>query len=485
MSDVALAWMVLIPLAGAALLGALGSRQSGFSANVAVSLATLAGASFMTVRVVQDGSFSSLHHELFVDPLSVFLIDLVAFVSFTTSLFSRSYMRAEVRLGHLDPARLGTYHAMYQVFIFAMLLALTCNNIGVLWIAMEGATLSTALLISLYRTPASLGAAWKYFILCGVGIALALLGTIMVYFAAHSVLGGHRALLWTDLYSVKGRLDPAIMAIAFVFLIVGYGTKVGLVPLHAWLPDAHAEGPTPISAVLSGLLLSVALYAIVRFKALAEGALRTNWPGHLMIGFGLASVLIGAFSLSSQRDIKRLFAYSSVEHMGLATFAFGLGGPLATFAALLHMTAHALTKSSVFFTSGAVAQTAGTKDMDGITGLVDRDPALGWTLMASSLAIVGTPPFGIFASEFLILIAALHKAPWSVPLLLLALGVAFAVIVRRTQAMVFGAPGASQAPTPRTLFAPFAHLVLIVILGLAIPHLLAAWYTQAARLVGP
>ncbi len=477
--------MVLIPLAGAVLLGVLGPRNAGFWGNIAVSAATLCAAVFMTVRMLHDGPFAACHHELFVDPLNVFLVDLTALVALSAAVFSRTYMRAEVRLGHLNPARLGVYHAMYQVFVSSMLLALTSNNIGVLWIAMEGATLSTALLVGLYRTPSGLEAAWKYFILCGVGIALALLGTIMVYFAAHSVLGAHQALLWTRLYGVRDRLNPAIMTIAFVFLIAGYGTKVGLVPFHAWLPDAHAEGPTPISAVLSGLLLNVALYAIVRFKALASAHGVMHWPGRLLIGFGLASVLFGAFSLGGQRDLKRLFSYSSIEHMGLATFAFGLGGPLATFAALLHMTAHSLTKSSVFFASGEVAQSEGTKDMDRITGLMDRDPALGWTFMGSALAILGTPPFGIFASEFLILVAAVRRAPWSVPLLILALGVAFAAIFRRTQAMVFGSAARPRMPTSPALPVPLAHLLLVLALGLAMPPLLAAWYAQAARLIAP
>ncbi len=480
-----LLWMVLIPLVGAVLVGALGRKNAGFGLNIAVSGATFIAACIMTLRMLNDGPFTAWHHELFVDALNVFLVDLTAFVALTTSVFSRTYMRAEVRLGHLNPARLGAYHAMYQIFIFAMLLALTSNNIGVLWMAMEGATLSTALLISVYRTPAGLEAAWKYFILCGVGIALALLGTILIYFAAHAALGAHGALLWTRLYGARDHLDPAIMTIAFVFLIVGYGTKVGLVPFHAWLPDAHAEGPTPISAVLSGLLLNVALYAIVRFKALASGGSAAYWPGRLMVGFGLVSIVVGAFSLGGQRDVKRLFSYSSIEHMGLATFAFGLGGPLATFAALLHMTAHSLTKSSVFFASGEVAQTAGTKDMDHITGIMDRNPVLGWVFLGSSLAIVGTPPFGIFASEFLILIAAVHRAPWSVPILILALGVAFAAIFRRTQAMVFGAADAPRVSTSVSLLAPLAHLVLLVILGLAIPPLLAAWYGEAAHLIGP
>src|SRR5881396_991503 len=253
----------------------------------------------------------------FVDPFNVFLVALTAFVGFTTSLFSRPYMRIERAHGRLSTGRLRLYHSMYQLFNFTMLLALLTNNMGILWVALEGATLATVLLVSLYRTPESLEAAWKYFILCGVGIAQALFGTILLYLAAEKVLGaeGSIALLWTHLNAVKGQLEPNVMSLAFVFLLVGYGTKVGLAPLHNWLPDAHAEGPTPISAVLSGLLLNVAMYAVVRCKVLVEGSLQSSLPGRMLMGFGLLSVVLAAFFLWRQRDIKRLFAYSSIEHM--------------------------------------------------------------------------------------------------------------------------------------------------------------------------
>ena len=274
-----------------------------------------------------------LDQQFFVDPFNVFLVALTAFVGFTTSIFSQPYMRIEEEHKRLTPARLRLYHAMYQLFNFTMLLALLTNNMGILWVAMEAATLTTVLLVSLYRTPASLEAAWKYFILCGVGIAQALFGTILLYFAAEKLLGAEGgALLWTELDSVKGSLEPTVLSLAFVFLLVGYGTKVGLVPLHNWLPDAHAEGPTPVSAVLSGLLLNVALYAVVRCKVLVEGAVQTTFAKHLMMGFGLLSVVVAALLLSRQKDIKRLFAYSSIEHMGIITFAFGMGGPIANFA---------------------------------------------------------------------------------------------------------------------------------------------------------
>jgi hydrogenase-4 component F len=374
---------------------------------------------------------------------------------------------------------------MYQMFSFTMLLALLTNNMGILWVAMEAATLTTVLLVSLYRTPASLEAAWKYFILCGVGIAQALFGTILLYFAAEKVLGGGGgALLWTHLNEVKASLQPAVLSLAFVFLLVGYGTKVGLAPLHSWLPDAHAEGPTPISAVLSGLLLNVALYAVVRSKVLVDGALRSDFAGNLMMGFGLLSVVVAAFFLLRQRDIKRLFAYSSIEHMGLVTFAFGMGGAVATFAALLHMTVHSLTKSAIFFAVGHAAQKTGTQVMDDIRGLVTVSPTVGWGLMLGCLAILGMPPFGVFASEFMIITTAMGSHPWATPFLLVALGVAFAAIFGKVQPMVFGETTARRLPHPPALIPVFTHLALVLMLGLWIPPYLADWYRQAARLIG-
>jgi hydrogenase-4 component F len=394
-------------------------------------------------------------------------------------------MMNEVEHGRLTARMLRLYHSMYQLFIFTMLLALLTNNMGILWVAMEAATLTTVLLVSLYRTPASVEAAWKYFILCGVGIAQALFGTILLYFAAEKVLGaGGTALLWTHLNEVKGELEPTVLSLSFVFLLVGYGTKVGLVPLHNWLPDAHSEGPTPMSAVLSGLLLNVALYAVVRCKVLVDGALQSRFAGDLMMGFGLLSVVVAAFFLWRQRDVKRMFAYSSIEHMGLMTFAFGMGGPVATFAGLLHMTVHSLTKSAIFFAVGHAAQKTGTQVMDEIRGLVVTSPTIGWGLMLGSVAILGMPPFGVFASEFLLLTAAMQQQPWATPILLLALGVAFAAIFIRVQAMVFGDTTAKRLPHPPALIPVFVHLAIVLMLGLYVPPYLANWYRQAAQLIG-
>jgi len=497
-----------LPLLGALLLALAGHRGWAPELNATMSFSTFLATTLLTARVVSGGPMvwldpsgaapsnailaalaGLLREQFFVDPFNVFLVALTAFVGFTTALFSRPYMRIELDHGRVNAARLRLYHSMYQLFTFTMLLCLLSNNVGVMWVAMEGATLSTVLLVSLYRTPASLEAAWKYFILCSVGIAQALFGTILLYFAAEKVLGpGGTSLLWTHLHQVRGELEPTVLSLAFVFLLIGYGTKVGLVPLHNWLPDAHAEGPTPISAVLSGLLLNVALYAVVRSKVLVDGALGGGFSGGLMMGFGLLSVVVAAFFLSRQRDIKRMFAYSSIEHMGIMTFAFGMGGPVAAFAGLLHMTVHSLTKSAIFFTAGHASQATGTQDMASIRGLVSTSPTIGWGLVLGSLAILGMPPFGVFTSEFMVLTTAMHEHSWATPFLLVALGVAFAAIFGKVQPMVFGEAGVANA-TQRLARGPalvpvFAHLAIVLALGLYIPPYLVAWYRQAAALIG-
>src|SRR3954451_5199009 len=397
------AWVLLlvfgIPLFAGACLALVGQHHAAAELNVGFRFLTFGSAALLAVQTVAHGPAFALGELFFVDPLNVFLVALTAFVGWTTSIFSRPYMRIELVRGKMTGPRMRLYHSMYQLFIFAMLLALLTNNMGILWVAMEAATLTTVLLVSVYCTAASLEAAWKYFILCGVGIAQALFGTVLLYMAAEKVTGAEGAsLLWTNLDAVKGQLDPRIITLAFAFLFIGYGTKVGLVPVHNWLPDAHAEGPTPVSAVLSGLLLNVALYAILRCKVLTDGALHNHLAGKLMMGFGLASVVVAAFFLSRQKDVKRMFAYSSIEHMGLIAFAFGLGGPIASFAGLLHMTVHSLTKSAIFFAVGHATQKAGTQVMSEIRGLIKVSPTVGWGMMLGSLAILGMPPFGVFAS---------------------------------------------------------------------------------------
>ena len=342
--------LLLIPLLTAPLLALLPGYKISARINVLASLATLlAASSLFFLDRPAPGNY------LLVDDLNIVFIVLNTFVAFTTSVFSASYIGHELETGRLPLSYLRFYHAMYQVLLFAMNLAFVANNLGLMWVGVEVATLSTVVMVGMYRTPAALEAAWKYFILGSVGIALALFGTILVYMAAQPVVGeGNNAMLWTVLIANVAAFDPALLNLAFVFLLLGYGTKMGLAPLHAWLPDAHAEGPTPISAVLSGLLLNVALYALLRYKLLMSASPGALAPGPLMMIMGLVSLLFAAFMLYRRRDIKRLFAYSSIEHMGIITFAFGMGGPLANFAGLLHMVMHSLTKSAIFFPSATL-----------------------------------------------------------------------------------------------------------------------------------
>jgi hydrogenase-4 component F len=475
--------VLLIPLAGMAFFALAGHQADSGAWNIRLNAVNLISTLWLAINVLREGTILSAGKAFLIDPFNVYLIVLTAFVGLTTAIFSAPYMVHEMETGRLNDARLKLYHAMYQGFMLSMYLVLTTNNMGILWVAMEGATLATVLLVSLYRTPESVEAAWKYFILCGVGIAQALFGTILLYYAAEQIGSEENALLWSVLYENADKLNPEVLKIAFVFLLIGYGTKIGLVPLHNWLPDAHSEGPTPMSAVLSGLLLNDALYAVVRNKMLVDGATQSDMAGFLMMGFGLLSFLVGALFLHRQKDIKRLFSYSSIEHMGMMTFAFGIGGPLATFAALLHMTVHSLTKSAIFVTVGHAAQLAGTQNMEKIRGLIKTQPQIGWGLLIGTVSIAGFPPFGVFTSEFLVLLATMRCYPWLAPLLLLGIGIAFAGLFRHIQPIVYGDRPEGQQPIKANLWPVMIHLGLVLWLGLAIPGFLADWFSQATLLI--
>src|SRR5437773_4607683 len=386
--------VLVIPAVSAGLLAFLPDDRTTARLNVLGTLLTLICAIALFIVRPEPGLF------LIVDDVNVVFIVLKTFVGFTTSVCSASYIAHELETGRLRLVYLRFYHAMYQMLMFGMNLALLSNNVGLMWVAVELATLTTVLMVGIYRTPAALEAAWKYFLLGSVGIALALFGTILVYLAAHAVVGeGLDAMAWNVLVENAPGFDPALLNLAFVFLLLGYGTKVGLVPLHAWLPDAHAEGPTPISAVLSGLLLNVALFAVLRFKSVMSANPAALAPGPLMVSLGLLSVVSASLMLYRPQDIKRLFAYSSNEHLGLVTFAFGMGGTLANFAGLLHMTLHSLTKSAIFFVVGHIAQVKGTQRMADIRGLTVSHPVLGWGLVLGVVAIAGLPPMGICLTE--------------------------------------------------------------------------------------
>lgn len=475
----ALSGVLLIPALSASLLFALPGYKLASGLNVLATLLTLLTALSLFVVEPQSGSY------LLVDDLNKVFIVLTTFVAFTTSVFSASYIEHEIEIGRLKLGYVRFYHAMYQVLMFAMNLALVANNIGLMWVAIELATLTTVLMVGIYRTHEALEAAWKYFILGSVGIALALFGTILIYMAAKPVIGeGLDAMVWTVLVTQAAKFDPALLNVAFVFLLLGYGTKVGLAPLHAWLPDAHAEGPTPISAVLSGLLLNVALYALLRFKMLLALNPVAIAPGPLMVTMGLISTVFAAFMLYKRRDIKRMFAYSSIEHMGIIVFAFGMGGPLANFAGLLHMTMHSLTKSAIFFAVGHIAQVKGTQKIADMGGLTVTHPVLGWGLVLGVVAIAGLPPLGIFMSEFLVVSSTFSREPWLVLILVFGILVALGGLFLRLNTIAFGEPRGPSAPAEASYVPMFAHLAIVFMAGIYLPPPLVAGFQNVARLLG-
>lgn len=475
-------WPILVPFLGAIALALVPSWRQGAWINAGVSTLGFLTACALPWQVGHVGPM------LLVDRLAVHFVVLTAFVAMTTAWFSLTYIRAEILARRIDRRRLRLYHAMFQTFSGAMMLALLSNNLGVTWVAVETATISGVLVVGLPRTAEAVEASWKYFMVCGVGIALALFGTVVLYLAALQALGpGLAAMSWSGLGPAAAKCNGAVLNLAFVFLLLGYGTKAGLAPLHGWMPDAHAEGPTPVSAVLAGSILNVALFVILRLRGIMDanalagaGAIS---PGPPIMALGLLSLLLAAFSLWRRRDVKRFFAFSTIEQSGIAAFAFGLGGPAANFAGLLHLTLHTLIKAGIFQCVGRAAQLKGGQKFADIGGLVAGHKALGLTLAAGIIALAALPPFGLFTSEFLLVSETARRLPW----LALPLGIGILVgawaLLMRLQSLCFGPPTPDRGIGFDTiLLAPvWMHLGLVVLLGLAMPGPMVVWMTAIAQ----
>jgi hydrogenase-4 component F len=471
---------LLFPCFGALLMLVIGNLKTAGYYNIIITIADFIATIFMVHYFLQHGPFLVMGQQFHIDAFNLLIIVLTTFVVMTTAIFSNTHMRHNITINRISNKHSRLYHVMYQLFALMLLLALAANNLGILWVAMEGATLTTVLLVSLYRTKEAIEASWKYFILCIVGIALALFGTILIYFAAAQVTPHIKTgILWSVLINHANHFDPTVTKIAFAFLLVGYGTKIGLVPLHNWLPDAYAESPAPVSALLSGLLSNVALYALLRFKILTDLALANHLAGNLMIAFGLLSFVV---LLQRQQKIKRLFSYSSVEHMGLITLAFGLGGLTTTFIGLFYMIVHSLTKSAIFNIVGNVVQQTGTQVLEKIRGLIKNQPLLGWALLIATLVIAGIPPFGIFTSEILLFIACVKFFPLLAIILVSGLILAVAGLLRNIQPVVYGEPTAINK-LPICMMPAILHLSLVLLLGVYIPPVLQQLLQQATELI--
>jgi hydrogenase-4 component F len=418
---------------------------------------------------------TSLGGAVRVDALSAFMVIVIGVVALLAAT-QTSRALGEVA-GRLAARRARLYAVLFQVFVTCMLAAVVAANLGVLWVAVEATTIATTFLVGHRRTPRALEASWKYVVLCSVGIALAFLGTVLVYFAAlHGPAGAHAASLdWTSLMAHARHLNPSVMRLAMALLLVGYGTKVGLAPLHSWLPDAHGEAPAPVSALMSGVLLTVAFYALLRFKAIADAALGPSFPRALFLVAGITSLVVAASLIIAQRDYKRLLAYSSVEHMGLLALGAAAGTPLALAAVLLHVLGHGITKSVLFLTSGEIHHAEGTTEISRVRALVARRPALGGLFGVGLLALLGFPPFSLFLSEFNMARAEVDAGLWwAVAISLACLSVIFASLASHARTLLLGSSPEAAVATPRSVVAPLA-----VGLGACAALGVIAWPLQA------
>lgn len=425
---------------------------------------------------------------LMMDALSAVFVLLIVTVGVLSALYAGGYLFREGE-NAISPLRLRRYAFFFHLFLFTMLLTVLSNNLGVMWIAIEGTTLASAFLVNVDDKKSSIEAAWKYLILCSVGIALALFGIILVYYSAIAQMaaGENKLLLqWTFLLKNAGQLDPQIIRLAFIFILVGYGTKAGLAPFHSWLPDAHSQAPAPVSALLSGVLLSCATLGILRFHILTKAVTGSAFSDTLLVFFGVLSVAVATPFILEQKDYKRLLAYSSVEHMGLAAVGIGFGGALGVYGALLHIVNHAFTKSLLFFSSGHLLYLFQTKEIDKVKGIFRKRAFVGAVFFLGVLAIAGMPPFSIFVSEFLILSAGFAAAqfiPCSILLVLLAL--IFVGFLKHGNRMAFGEAEKAPAPGKSLLMDGVlcVGVVLILVMGVYIPGPLQQLLSAASRVV--
>ena len=470
-------WPLLL-LVAAPLVGGLGSlllRERRVIEVLQCGLAgtMLASAALVAERVIADRNVS-VGNLLQADALSAWLDLIIGIVGSTGTLYAVGYVGEQMNRAHLSLRRYRQFFCLFDLYLGAMLLAANLENIAIMWIAIEGSTLSAALLIGFDRSKAALEAGWKYVILSSVGIALALFGTILVYYASEHVLGvSSEALRWSQLYRVAEGLDPGAIKVAFIFALIGYGTKAGIAPMHTWLPDAHAEAPTPVSAMLSANMLTLAVYAILRFKALTDRTVGPEFAGNLLIGLALLSLAVSATFFLVQRDYKRLFAYSSIEHIGIALLGFGIGG-LGILAGAWHLMNHALAKSTAFYGAGLVFLQYNHKLLERVTGLLGQMPVAGTAILVAGVALAGMPPFGLFSSEILIAAGAFTVRPEVAYGFLALLALAFATLLYQVLRMALGAAGQADAAlgTQCRLFAGAAvgiNIALLGTIGLRVP----------------
>ncbi|PYR56625.1 MAG: hydrogenase 4 subunit F [Acidobacteria bacterium] len=476
-----LAILLGAPLTAMLLALVLPARAGGRAAAASAVVSIAAAVALWTS--VSRGEVAAVGGVLRADALSTLLVLCIAVVAGLAAWVGPGLWGRE----DLQDSQIRRYVVFSNLFTFTMLGAVTVNNVGLMWVAIEATTIASAMLIPLRVSKPSVEASWKYILIGSVGIALAFVGTVLAYVDfAHHAGAREAALTWTVLLAAAPSLHPEVMRLAFVFLLVGYGTKAGLAPMHTWLPDAHAEAPAPLSAMMSGVLLAVALYAVMRWKAVVDLALPTPFTDELLVALGLLSLAIAGFSLVAQRNYKRMLAYSSIEHTGLTCLGLALG-PLGAFAALLHLVNHSLVKSAMFLLSGRMYRRYRTTDLAGVTGLLRTMPVTGALFTAGMLAVVGLPPFGLFLSELALVRAGFARGRYGLMLVVLALlALAFISLVVHLNRMLHGPARAAvdRGEDDRLALVPLVVcLALVVVLGVVVPSPLARLLVMSAEIL--
>lgn len=437
--------LMLVPLVAGVIIAILPSKEGlipAYEALHGIDVVAVLVLSFVSIAgVVGSGETAAAMGGWFrLDQLSCIFVGLIGFIGCMTGLYAIPYIRHDVQRGAMEPRKVKQFYLFFSLFIFTMLVAALSNNIFMMWIAVEATTLSTIFLVGAYDVKPSLEAAWKYAIVCTSGVAFGLYGTVLIYANAASILPDPtQAIYWTAILPYAGRFDTLTVALAFVFATIGFGTKAGLFPMHTWLPDAHSEAPSPVSGLLSGVLLKCAMLLIIRYYILACAALGDAFPKMVMLVIGILSVAMAALSVFSQDDLKRKLAYHSVENIGIVALFLGFGGPLGIAAALLHCVTHGLTKSFLFCLSGNVLMKYGTRDLNEISGVLKAMPATGVLLAMGFFALAGFPPFAMFVSEITGITAGVMDGRWIVlAIFVIALTIVVAACAHVVTAAVFG-----------------------------------------------
>ena len=482
--------LLLVPLLAALLCLATDSRVWWERLNLA-AFALVAGLVFKVAgEVATQGTASTLNGFLRADALSALVLALTGFVSLSCAIYAVGYLRRDENEGRITHAQVRRYYVLTPLFVSAMLLVPLADNLGVMWVAIESTTLASVLLVTFYNQKTSFEAGWKYIIIGSVGISLALFGTVFTYYSAVGVLGPetHGGMNWSVLVGVADKLNPQAMRLAFILVLLGYGTKAGLAPMHTWKPDAYSEAPVPSAALLGAGFINCAVYGIIRFDVLTEKSLGHEFPGKLLAGFGVASILVAAPFVLAQRNFRRLLAYSSIDHAGIIVAALGFGGKLGALGATLHMIFHAVTKPLMFFCAGNVQQHFGTPHFRKVTGVIRTLPWTGGLFLMATLAVTGTPPFSIFQSEFTTLSAALVSGRgWTAAFFIAGVVTIFAGFLVHMAKMILGAPPETApraAECPWKLGAMLLVALVVATLGFWLPRPVYELVRQTAQIIG-